>query len=315
MKKALTKLKNSKLKLDRVKKEKKFLIRISLFFIISFLAYSLIHTFQDYFRLEDSLNKQNQKIAKIKVKKFDNIEAKIFDLNPDNKDEVKIVDLEDLTNYDSKQQPESQDDISQDITNNDDKINQLEEEINLLKEQIQEIKQSSKHNATLISYVYLRQKIFANANNNMSFYEELKNFELLALKDQFLVTKLDRLKSILRYPLGHQYLITQFDVLIDNLIANKPLTTNKKLLDKIYQNLQKVILVRKINNTKKDSIDNQILKLQQALNKRQYVKANHILLAMDNNYKIIASAFIMDLNHLIAFERIDNEILNYLATK
>ena len=201
MKKAL-----KKLKIEELKGEKKFLGRICLFFLISILAYAGLHGYNYYLDIKETnyvSAKIKQNIAKKKVEKFDNIETKIFDLSEE-EDGIKIAELEDISGYE-KVDKEEKIDI--------DRIAALEKEVADLKLRIEQISDSGKQSALVISYIRLRHKVFSYFDNDFSHYEELKNFELLSSQDEFLQSKLGHLKSIIRRKISHESLIEKFDEL------------------------------------------------------------------------------------------------------
>ncbi|MBL6664240.1 MAG: hypothetical protein ISQ34_00155 [Rickettsiales bacterium] len=289
--------------LKRIKElniEKKFAKKIFFLFALAAIFYMAIYG-HEYYQDKKAINERvlviKEQIAKKKVAKFDNVESKIFDLSEDDS-EVKIIDLEDLSNN------KNQDKIIE-----EDKMTNLEKEIADLKLKYEQLHNQNLKTATIISYVHLRQKIFSNSKN---FYEELKNFDLLSQDDVFLREKLAHLKSHLRGRVSQEELITRFEQIADKIAANKEIIADSNFLKKVKENLFKLIIIRRIDSPNENNIDGQLVLISRSLQHYDYHKANRMLLAMDNEYKIIAAPLIMDLNFMIALQRIDNEILNYL---
>jgi len=298
-----------KLKIEELKKEKKFLGKVCLFFLIAILLYSCFHGYNYYLDFKgsnDQIAKIKKGIAKKQVEKFDNIETKIFDLSEE-EDEIEVSDLEDISDYQGEDQDNT--DINIDI----DRISTLEKEVADLKLRIEQISDSGRKTALVISYVHLRQKVFSYFDNDFSYYEELKNFEILSMEDEFFKNRIGYLKSIIRRKISHESLVKRFDDLADRFASSKEFEEDSELLSKIKTNLLKIIVIRKVGEKNKSTIDGKVVLINRYLKNQDYMRANRLLLSMDNRYRILAGAFLMDLNHMIALQRLDGEILNYLS--
>jgi len=291
------------LKIEELKKEKSFLGKICVFFLISVLSYATFYGYSYYLDQKSSNDRIlhiKQNIAKNKVEKFDNVETKIFDLNDENK-EIIVTELEDISGYEVKENI------------NSDRISSLENEVAELKLKVEQVSKISGQSALIISYVHLRQKIFSHYNNDFSYYEELKNFDILSDGDEFLKLRINHLKSILRSRVTHESLVERFDYVADKFVSYKEFEGDSDFLNKIKTNLLKIIVIRKVGETDHNTLDGKVALIIRSLKNQDYIRANRILLGMENKYRIIAGGYLMDLNHMIALKRVDNEILNYLS--
>lgn len=292
-----------KLKIEELKKEKKFLGRICLFFLLATLSYAIFYSYSlylDKYVISKEISHIKENIAKKKVGKFDNIETKIFDLRNYNQ-EIKASETKELNTYSGQKIPDSQ------------RIEFLENEVYELKKRLEQISDLNGQTALIISYIYLRQKIFSHFDNDLSYYEELKNFEILSEGDEFLNSHTDHLKSILRKKITQEYLIETFDNVADKFASSKEFEGDSNLLNKIKENLLKIIVIRKVSEKNYDSVDGKVSRVIKDLKNQNYNQVNRTLLSMDNKYRIIAESFLMDLNYMIALKRIDSEILAYLS--
>lgn len=287
-------------KIKELNAEKKFIKKISLFFAISAFAYIATVAYEYYLdekAINDRVLNVKKHIAEKKVQRFDNVESKIFDLSKED-DEIQIIDLEDLSN-------------NQGVN----KISVLEKEIAELKLQIEQLNNFNYSNSLIIAYVHLRQKMFSYSGENVSYYEELKNFEILSQNDEFLQDRIRHLQTILRRSISHETLLNRFEITADRIVSNKEVVADSDFLKKVKANLLKIIIIRKVDEKNQETIDGKLAFAFNNLRNHDYMTANRVLLSMDNEYKIIAAGFIMDLNYMIALQRIDNEILNYLQNK
>lgn len=289
-------------RIKQLQSEKKFLRKIFLFFLLATFSYAGLYGYEHYLDSK-SINEQiahiKENIAKNKVAKFDNVEEKIFDLGQDN--EIKIVDLEDLTQEKKKASNPGAD-----------RITALEKEVASLKVRVEEISHLNRKSAIILSYVRLRNKIFAHFDSEDSYLEELQNFDLLSRNDPFLAKRFRILTSHLRYHPTQESLIDEFEKLADQFSTQREFNSESKLLNKIKSNLSKVIVIRKIDQSDSNIIDSKIVTIMENLKNQNYIRANHMILSLDNKYRIISGPFLMKLNHMIALRRADSEIMNYL---
>jgi len=84
-------------------------------------------------------------------------------------------------------------------------------------------------------------------------------------------------------------------------------------LDKIYLQLRKIVVIRKLSNFSLDQIEGQVNQINKHLDNLEYIEAlnllNNINFDKDN---IIYKSFIEQLNIAIKVRDADKEIINYL---
>ena len=310
-----------KITIERLKKEKSFLVKICIFFIISTLLYSAFNIYSYYYDLnkiilendEKTLRLQEQivnKKAKKKVKKEANNKNKetheIFDLSQgqDNEDiqgnNINEFEIDDLEKNESN--PKIIDALIR-------KIEELSSKLVLLERKLENY--SKKDNKILVSYVKLRQKIFLPSDNDYYLYEELKDFEFLATDNEFLLPRIKNLKNIIKNKVSHKKLINKFEVIERKLISNKEFSNNSKVLNKLYEFLSRYIVIKKIKNANTNSVDEKIILIKASLSKKDYKKVRDLIESVDYSKDKLISDFIFDIKDIILVKNIDQEILNY----
>ncbi len=313
-----TEQKQKKESLGFLTKLRRFLAKILLIVILVFSGY---YGFQLW-----KVKSAEKNTAKLKVEKYDNVDSEIFDLSQDAKMEDFGDEFGDDGHFDEKNhnhdksgnlldmtpdelEEKGSEFIYQTLLKNQIQINHLSEEIYSLREEIAVYKNRERIGQLVFAYIDLRQKIYGSED----YYEELRNFEILASFDENLERKISQIKSLIPLFIGQEKLIENFDNLIPQLIAAKTHDPEAGFVAKIRHNISKLVTIRKVGESSdKDSVDSTIVGIENALKLRDYDKAILLFDHFDEKHKKILTSFANDLKIAADLKKIDQEILNYL---
>ena len=243
--------------------------------------------------------------AQHEAQKFDNVESEIFDLSADHAAQ-KDENLADIGANELRER--GAEFIYHMLLKNQTQIADLTTQIQEIKGELTKYKNQEKIGKMILTYVELRQEIFAGK----SYDNALKSFELLVALDENLPSKVERLKSALPNFSNQEKLSKSFSSLIPDLITAKHINPNPTLLSKIRHNISKLVIIRKIDGKNNGEIDSIIFQTEKLLQEKNYQEALNTLLALDQNYHEIIANFLNDLSAAIEVQKIDQEILNYL---
>lgn len=263
-------------------------------YYISFLLFCAIVIF-GYISYEDyKFSSQREKLrikdAQKEVEQYDNIGSEIFDL-------------------DALAQKQKMPKLTP-----QEKIAFLEKKVEDLEQKILVIKDRDKAQRIIISYVTLRQKIFFNPKQDFAYFENLQELESLVKDDEFLKSKIIALKVLLPNSPSREELLQKYFVIIDKLIINENRAENSTMLQKVWHNLRKLVIVRKVDKFEEgeETLDAKIAQVENALKNYQYKEAQSLLLEFDAKYEVTLSAFMLSLKNFLEIRNIDREILEHL---
>lgn len=295
----MTEVSEEKNKAKTIKKESRFFTKLIIVLAIGLAGYFGFKYWQ--------INALHQNSARDEVQKFDNVESDIFDLAGSEKNDD-LSQLEDLSLTELKEK--GSEFIYQMLMKNQVQINDLREQTKLLNAEIIKHKNREQIGKMIMTYVELRQEIFAAK----PFDESLKNFETLAVLDENLYSKVERLKTALPHFSGQEKLQKSFSALIPELITVDSSNSNPNLVSEVRRNISKLIIIRRIDEKDAGTIDSVTVQIERLLKAKQYQEALDSLLSLNQNYHEIIKDFLDDLSTAIEVQKIDQEILNYLKS-
>lgn len=271
---------------------------ISLMAIIAliFIAKFLIEEF-NYLSFKKKVNQDH----------FDNIETQIYssktDINllPKENKEEKIYDEKfSLLNLVIKQQAQ---------------IDQLQRQYQELEKKLSLLKNQDQLSQIIINFVELERAVDLGLEDNKIKLIKLKS---LSLQDEFLVTKLKELELILeKEPRSSKQIIKDFTNLIPEILAEKTKSLEENNISSKFKNfLKRVIIIRKIDEDLIEDprdIELIILQIEKAITSLKYEEAIKLISSLEENYKIIMSQIILDLENAKRLRALFEEIFIYLA--
>jgi hypothetical protein len=283
------------------KKKQFFLLRIVI--TISIIAFCYFG-FQ-YWQVEKSKNSQ----SKI-IESGNGSEHEIFDLADEYKNQGNQQDdLSDISVNEMKER--GAEFIYQLLLKNQTQIDDLRTQIQALKGEILKYKNQEKIGKMILSYADLRAKIFVGKN----FFQELKSFEIIVASDDVLEKKVERLQPLLKNFSTREKLQQSFAKKIPELITAKHENPSSNgIIDKIRNNIARLIIIRRIDGKNPQDIDGIIVKIEKFLAEESYQDALNSALLLPQNYHEILQDFLNDLSTSLEVQKIDQEILNYLKS-
>lgn len=280
------------------KKKQKTLTKIMFFLAIIFFTYLGFN----YWKSEFAKKVRAQQ----DVEKFDNIESEIFDLSGDHStekdDNLHAANIDELKEKGAEF-------IYQLLLKNQTQIADLSRQMQEMQAELVKYKNQEKISKIILSYVDLRQQIFAKN----SYENSLKDFEILTSSDEGLSEKARMLRQALPNFSTQKELLSNFSKLIPDLIFAKNNNVEKGLSSRIRRNISKMITIRRIDGKGAD-IDSAIIKIENFLKQENYQEAMNLLLSLNQNYHEIIEGFLNSLSGAIEVQKIDQEILNHLKS-
>lgn len=280
------------------KKKQKTLTKIMFFLAIIFFTYLGFN----YWKSEFAKKVRAQQ----DVEKFDNIESEIFDLSGDHStekdDNLHAANIDELKEKGAEF-------IYQLLLKNQTQIADLSRQMQEMQAELVKYKNQEKISKIILSYVDLRQQIFAKN----SYENSLKDFEILTSSDEGLSEKARMLRQALPNFSTQKELLSNFSKLIPDLIFAKSNNVEKGLSSRIRRNISKMITIRRIDGKGAD-IDSAIIKIENFLKQENYQEAMNLLLSLNQNYHEIIEGFLNSLSGAIEVQKIDQEILNHLKS-
>ncbi len=280
------------------KKKQKTLTKIMFFLAIIFFTYLGFN----YWKSEFAKKVRAQQ----DVEKFDNIESEIFDLSGDHStekdDNLHAANIDELKEKGAEF-------IYQLLLKNQTQIADLSRQMQEMQAELVKYKNQEKISKIILSYVDLRQQIFAKNSYENSF----KDFEILTSSDEGLSEKARMLRQALPNFSTQKELLSNFSKLIPDLIFAKSNNVEKGLSSRIRRNISKMITIRRIDGKGAD-IDSAIIKIENFLKQENYQEAMNLLLSLNQNYHEIIEGFLNSLSGAIEVQKIDQEILNHLKS-
>ncbi len=284
---------------EEKKNKQGFLVKIIILLAIIFFSYLGFKHWKSEFA--------KKVLAQQEVEKFDNVESEIFDLSADHsvtKDEnLQSANIDELKEKGAEF-------IYKLLLKNQTQIADLNKQIQEVQSELIKYKNQEKIGKIIISYVELRQQIFAKK----SYENSLKNFEILTSSDVVLSEKAAMLRQSLTNFSTQQELTASFSKLIPNLIIAKSNNSNQSFAAKIRRNISKMIVIRRIDGKGVNDVDAIIVKTEKLIKQENYQEAMNSLLLLDQNYHEIITDFLNNLNGAIEVQKIDQEILNHLKS-
>lgn len=290
---------------DKTKPNYKNNLLIKIFIII--LACFLVYFINKNLQIQDiDIAKKITNLANDNFSK----DSDILDISEElkNKNEATIHDL----NV-SEMKEKGAEFVYQIIIKNQNQIEELKSQITDLKLQFSKIKNYEKLNNIIIRYLEFRDKLFENqCSNNCD--SSIDSFSLIIINDKFLIQKFDAIKDNFKQFPTAKKIINDYKILRKELLINKNNDSkNNNILDKIYLQLRKIVVIRKLSNFSLDQIEGQVNQINKHLDNLEYIEAlnllNNINFDKDN---IIYKSFIEQLNIAIKVRDADKEIINYL---
>jgi hypothetical protein len=261
-----------------------------------------------YFGLEYYVN---NKINNLKQSSSNTSEDEIFNLS----DEYKNSDNIDY-NIDDNNQELTIDELKKDngkliyktLIKNQIAIRDLAGQINDIKQDLINHKNQEQISRIIYTYCDLRQKIFAGQNYD----NELQNFELLTVNNDFLKAKYVLLIDSLKNFKSSKDLLVDFKKLIPQIIASQNSKPNASFLQKVKFNISKLIVIRRITNPEIDDLDGNLLKIENAITDESYADAVDLVAKISDPDQKFLEKFLLNLNSASDAKQIDTEILYYL---
>jgi hypothetical protein len=254
----------------------------------------------------------DNKIDNLKSKTTTNmVEDEIFDLS----DEYKNND--DVTySVDDNNQELTIDELKKDkgkliyriLLKNQIAIKDLTQEVDDLKQNLENHKNQEQIIRIIYTYSDLRQKIFAGQNYD----NELKNFELLTINNDFLKNKYISLAESLKNFKTSKALLSDFKSLIPQIIAAQNSKPDDNFIQKIKFNITKLIVIRRIINPEIDDLDGNLLQIESAITNESYDDAINLVTKISNPNNKFLEKFLVNLNAASGVKQADDEILYYL---
>ncbi len=261
-----------------------------------------------YFGLEYYIN---NKINNLKQSSSNNSEDEIFDLSDEYKNNDNI-------NYsiDDNNQELTVDELKKDkgkliyktLIKNQISIRDLVVEINDIKQDIANHKNQEQIIRIIYTYCDLRQKIFAGQNYD----NELQNFDLLTVNNDFLKAKYILLADSLKDFKPSKDLLVDFKKLIPQIIASQNSKPNSSFLQKVKFNISKLIVIRRVTNPEIDDLDGDLLKIENAITDQSYADAVNLITRISDPDQKFLEKFLVNLNSASDAKQIDTDILYYL---
>ncbi len=201
--------------------------------------------------------------------------------------------------------------IYQMLLKNQIKIEDLYAQLQALKSEVQKYRSQERISKMTVSYVSLRDKIFAGKSYN----EEFKSFEVLSSSDEVLVAKISKLKPALANFSTKEKLQQNFSDIIPDLIVNKKNGTEKEgIFTRIRRNISRLIVIRRIDGKNPQEVDAVVVRIEKALAQENYPEALSAALSLDQSYHEILKNFLDELSASLEVHQTDQEILNYLKS-
>lgn len=234
----------------------------------------------------------------------------VFDLSEEYNDSADVKYVIDDNNHDLTLEEVRSDKgklIYQILLKNQIAIRNLSHEVDDLKNDLKQHQNKEQAIRIIYGYVDLRQEIFSG--NNYS--DELKNFKLLTINDEFLTNELKPLEDDLKNFRTTKQLALDFKQLIPKIIASQNNDPNASFIQKIKFNLLKLITVRRINHPEINDLDGIIVQIEDAINSQSYDAAITLITTISKNSDFLQE-FMVNLNADANIKKIDDEILHYL---
>jgi hypothetical protein len=188
-------------------------------------------------------------------------------------------------------------------------IEELNNQVRTLKTDFDRLRNQEKFNKLILNYIDIREKIF----NKIDCQIEIDSFDLLIAKDEFLEKKFSVIRENYKFMLSHQEIVKNFSFITNQLIINENYSNkNVDFLSKLQHNLKKLIIIRKISNPTKNSLEYHIVNIENFLEQRDYSSALTELLSLDKLYFPIIEKFLEDLGLVIEIKNADQDIVKYL---
>ncbi|MBM5782158.1 MAG: hypothetical protein FJ368_01910 [Pelagibacterales bacterium] len=278
--------------------------------IVSVFVFIIVSSYFAFSYLQKSNNKNGHNSAK-----SNNSDDGIFDIseeylnspeeNPNDLTEISIAEL----------QEKGSEFVYQMLLKNQIQINELRTQIKVLREDFEKYKSRETFSKMVFSYINLRQKVFAKNFANQTFDENLQDIETISILDSNLHEKVMQLRPILKDFIGSEKLISDFKVLIPEIIATKnDIGEQQSFLFKIRHKISQLIVIRRIDEKNPNDIDSIVVRIEKLLKEQNYQEAMQNLLMLDQSYHQITADFLVKLNVAVELQRIDSDILSYLKT-
>src|SRR5690606_11322358 len=155
--------------------------------------------------------------------------------------------------------------------------------------ELKEIKNQDNLSKIIISFIELKNNVLVGKD----YHNQLQELELLSGANSDLSVKVKRLKIILNQnPKTQAQIKAEFANLIQQIIAKKSEEKNKenKLYDKVKNNLNKLVIIRKTNGAaqkEQENIDLIVLKTEESIEESEYEKALKMLSQLPEDYQPI----------------------------
>lgn len=244
---------------------------------------------------------KTKEMREVETSQFD---SEIFDINDEYK--ASESDLAELTV--SQMREKGADFIYQMLLKNQLQIESLKGEVRDLQHEVRKYKSHEKIGKLILSYVKLRDKIFAGED----YSKELDNFELLSLNDDILKKLGLALTEKLNNFSSNEKLKQEFAKLSPELIAIKNHGNSDAFVAKMMRNISKIITIRRTDKIDGNDVDAVIFRVEKSLKEKDYVKALASLNALEEKYRDVSMPFVSSLENRIDIEKIDQKITNHL---
>ncbi len=308
LKKFMTEEKSQKMLVDIAlkkpsKKTQFFLLKTALIF--SVLAFGYLGFRYLVFQSAKKLESQKE------LQKFDNIESEIFDLSipaDDSENGSGVHDFSDMAVNDLREK--GAEFVYQMLLKNQVQISVLSKKIENLDEEIVKYKNQQRISRMILLYIDLRTEIFSKK----PFEKTIESFELVAINDSILASKIAALKESAKKFNSQDELKNEFSQIIPKLIIAKKTDNEGGFWAKIKAKISQIIIIRQLNSENPAEIDSRIVKIEKLLTEEKYQEALTELLSFEQKYHEITSEFLDHLSAAIEIRSIDNEILNHLKS-
>ncbi len=189
------------------------------------------------------------------------------------------------------------------------KAREVDDKISELNRNFSSHKASEKIAKMILSYVRLRDRIYAQIN----YEKQIQTFEILILDDENLHKKFAIFKESLAIFKGYKDLQKKFESKIPELIALKDNKNDGDFLSKITFKLAKIVTIRKLDENNQE-IDGAIARIEKYLKNQNCQDSLAEIEFLEEKYSKALSDFKKRLKAVCKFEKIDQEIMFYLES-
>ena len=191
------------------------------------------------------------------------------------------------------------------VLDNSKKIALFEEKIEAFEQKFEKFYFSTKLQQALISYIKLRDKIFAG--KDLKLY--IRDFRVLIQENSELKEKFDKMEPLLVDLKTFDEINEGLNSVITDVMALKKHDPKSGFIEKVRYSFARTVSVRKIDGMG-DSIDGSLYRIQEYLGSHNCVKLSEEFAKIDKKYKEKLATVEADINKACNVLTIDSEIID-----